>query len=472
MKIRSYVENKYVSVADNLELTKIISPIDHEVVAEFTNLTAQHVQLAYKFAKRIQKKWYHVAPLTKVKIFETFSKLLQENKNEFTKRMMREIAKSKKDCESEVDRTCELINQTISYYLKLLDSVSYADIENPNKRAFFSRVPFGTVLAISPFNYPLNLAVSKILPSLIVGNTVVFKSATQGTWTGSLIVDLLYQAGLMEGALQFITGKGSEIGNDLVANEIISLINFTGSYQVGKRLSELNPMAKKIYELSGKDPAIVLEDADMDLAINAIIKGAFSYSGQRCTAIKRVLVHKSRLEELTVALKNKMKSLTVSRDVEKNPDIVPLIDEKAAVFAHQLFTDAIDKKAKVILQGKWETNLIHPVLLANVTSEMKLYYLEQFAPILPIISFSTNEEAIEISNDSEFGLGGAIFTHNYKNFHNIAKQLDTGRVTWNATPARGPDNFPFTGIKHSGIGIQGINDVMLESTYPKGYVLS
>jgi len=471
MHINAYIENKFLG-KEEFKKTNILSPLNGTIVAEFYNLDKNYVKKAYSYAKKIQKNWKDVDANKKIKIFKNFVELLQNEKNRFVELMMVEIAKSKRDCEAEVDRTIDLVLETITHYIELLNHVSYGDLNKGNKRAFFIREPLGLVLCISPFNYPLNLAMSKIVPSLITGNTVVFKSATQGTSTGSLIVQLLYKAGLMPGALQFVTGKGSEIGNDLVQNENINLINFTGSYDVGYKMAKLNPMAKKIFELSGKDPAIILEDANLEKSVQEIIKGAYSYSGQRCTAIKRVIVDETISKKLTELLKLKVEKFSVSKDVSLNPDIVPLIDKWTANESKELIKDALEKGAKLIIGNKFEDNLVYPTILFNVTKEMRIYSEEQFAPILPIIVFKSIKEAIEISNSSTFGLGGSVFTNNYHSFMSIANHLETGRITWNGASSRGPDNFPFTGVKHSGIGIQGAKDVLYESTYPKGFVLN
>ena len=403
MHISAYVENRFLG-KEEFKKTKILSPLNGAIVAEFYNLDKSYVKRAYSYAKKIQKSWKNVDANKKIEIFKKFAKLLQTEKKHFVDLMMVEIAKSKKDSEAEVDRTIDLVLETITHYIDLLNHVSYGDLKNRNKKAFFIREPLGLILCISPFNYPLNLAISKIVPSLITGNTVVFKSATQGTSIGSLIVQLLYKAGLMPGALQFVTGKGSEIGNDLVQNQNINLINFTGSYDVGYKMAKLNPMAKKIFELSGKDSAIVLENANLEKSVVEIIKGAFSYSGQRCTAIKRVIVDEKIAKQLIDLLKLKVEKFNVSKNVALNPNIVPLIDMWTTNESKELIKDALEKGAKLIIGNKFEDNLVYPTILFNVTKEMRIYSEEQFAPILPIITFKSIKDAIEISNSSTFGL--------------------------------------------------------------------
>ncbi|SQA14369.1 NADP-dependent glyceraldehyde-3-phosphate dehydrogenase [Streptobacillus moniliformis] len=200
-----------------------------------------------------------------------------------------------------------------------------------NKVAIVRREPVGIVLAISPFNYPINLAASKIIPALISGNTVVFKPASQGVLSGIELVKCFEEAGLPEGVLQIITGKGSEIGDYLNTHKEIDFINFTGSTSVGEKIGIQAKMKPILLELGGKDAAIVLEDANLDKAANDIVSGAFSYSGQRCTAIKRVLVMENVADELVDKIKNKVLNLKVGNPFE-NVVITPLIDEKSAIF--------------------------------------------------------------------------------------------------------------------------------------------
>lgn len=208
-------------------------------------------------------------------------------------------------------------------------------------------------------------------------------------------------------------------------------------------------------ELGGKDSAIVLEDADLDLAAKNIVAGAYGYSGQRCTAVKRVLVMDSIADKLVEKVSALVNNLTVGMP-EDNADITPLIDTKAADYVEGLIKDAQEKGAKEVISFKREGNLISPVLFDNVTTDMRLAWEEPFGPVLPFIRVNSVEEAIEISNKSEYGLQASVFTNNFPLAFKIAEQLEVGTVHINNKTQRGTDNFPFLGAKKSGAGVQGV----------------
>ncbi|SYV95704.1 NADP-dependent glyceraldehyde-3-phosphate dehydrogenase, partial [Mycoplasma putrefaciens] len=246
--------------------------------------------------------------------------------------MMSEIAKSYKDCLTEVIRSIEYIDQTFieARNLKtlIIDASKYGA---KNKIGTFIRVAKGVGVAISPFNYPINLSLAKIIPALVTGNSIVFKPATQGSLIGARLGELAYQAGLPKGVLNVVTGRGREIGDLLITNPLIDFISFTGSVEVGKRLLEISSTKDVVLELGGKDPALVLDTDNLEKYASEIVSGAFSYSGQRCTAIKRVLTTNQIADQLVELLKQKIDKLTVGLP-QNNADITCLIDNKSADF--------------------------------------------------------------------------------------------------------------------------------------------
>ena len=251
----------------------------------------------------------------------------------------------------------------------------------------------------------------------------------------------------------------------------MNFINFTGSTEVGEKIGEVSGMKPILLELGGKDAAIVLEDADLEKAASEIIAGAFSYSGQRCTAIKRVLAVESIADELVSLIKEKVSKLSVG-DPFENAEITPLISNGAADFVEELIKDAVDKGATVINQSKREGKLIWPGVFDNVTLDMRIAWEEPFGPILPIIRVKNVEEAIEVTNKSEYGLQAAIFTRDTTRALEIADKLEVGTVHMNNKTQRGPDNFPFLGIKKSGVGVQGIRYSIESMTKLKSVVIN
>lgn len=335
-----------------------------------------------------------------------------------------------------------------------------------------TREPVGVVLAISPFNYPINLAASKIAPALVSGNTVVFKPATTGSLCGIELAKLFLEAGLPEGALTVVTGKGSEIGDYIVTHPDISFINFTGSTEVGLDISKKVHMVPLLMELGGKDAALVLKDADLPFAAKNIAAGAFSYSGQRCTAVKRIIVINEVADKLIGYLKDEMEKLKVGNPLEMQAEVVPLISEKAADFVWGLIEDAKEKGARMVMGGKREGTLIYPTLFDEVTEDMRIAWEEPFGPVLPILRVNTVEEAVALANKSEYGLQASVFTENITDAFHVASKLEVGTVHINNKTERGPDHFPFLGVKKSGIGTQGIRYSIEAMTRVKATVIN
>ena len=380
-----------------------------------------------------------------------------------------EISKPYKDSLTEVLRSVEMMDYTIEEALRIQNEIySGESFGSKDKVCLSLRQALGIILCIAPFNYPINLSLSKIVPALIMGNVVLFKPPTQGSLVCSEMVKILNEV-LPEDVLTIATGRGSVIGDYINTHKDIAFINFTGSTQIGKRISNQADLKGLMMELGGKDAAIVLKDADLSKAANEIVKGAFSYSGQRCTAIKRVLVDKEVKEELVSKICNLVDKLKVGHPMD-NADITPLIDNKSADFVQSLIDDAIDKNAKVLRGNKRKQNLIYPCILDNVTLDMKVAFEEPFGPVLPIITVANVDEAIKIANMSNYGLQSAIFTKDITKAFEIAKKLEVGTVHINNKTQRGPDNFPFLGIKDSGIGVQGIRYSILSMTRLKNIV--
>jgi glyceraldehyde-3-phosphate dehydrogenase (NADP+) len=328
------------------------------------------------------------------------------------------------------------------------------------------------VLAIAPFNYPVNLSASKLAPALIGGNVVLFKPPTQGAISALELVGALTDAGVPDGVIATATGRGSVIGDYLVSHKGVDMVSFTGSTGVGQHIAKLTGMIPLVMELGGKDAAIILEDADIEKAAKNIVSGAFSYSGQRCTAVKRVLVIDEVADKLVAYVEEEVKKLKSGLPMEEGVVITPLIDKKAADFVEQLIDDAIAKGGVPLTERRREGNLIYPVVFDHVTLDMDIAWEEPFGPILPIIRVKSVEEAIEISNRSEYGLQGAIFTKDIDRAFSIAGRLEVGTVHINNKTQRGPDHFPFLGVKSSGMGTQGIRYSIESMTRPKATVIT
>ncbi|MFP4698250.1 MAG: NADP-dependent glyceraldehyde-3-phosphate dehydrogenase [Eubacteriales bacterium] len=470
---KNLINGKWVA-SNSGRTIKIKSPSDNSLVGEVQAQTKEEVDETIDIANKAQKDWAGLSVSERASYLHKAAVIMEENVDELRDIIMKEIAKNHSQAESEVKRTVDYIKFTADTAKNLTGEAIYGDAFpgfDKNKISIVNRVPLGTVLCISPFNYPVNLSASKIAPALAGGNTVIFKPPTQGSISGLYMAKVFQEAGIPDGVLNVITGKGSEIGDYLTTHPGINMINFTGSTDIGKRISEQSNMVPLLLELGGKDAAIVLEDSDLDETAQNIVKGAFAYSGQRCTAVKRVIVMKDIADELVEKILNEVKELKVGKP-EEDAGIIPLINKNAADYVEALINDAKKKGANLLIGDKREGNLLWPTVFDNVKTNMRLAWEEPFGPVLPIIRVDSIDEAIEITNESEYGLQASVFTKNIDKALSIAEKIEVGTVQINNKSERGPDHFPFIGVKNSGMGTQGIRYSIEAMTRNKVIVLN
>lgn len=436
----------------------IYSPINQEELGTVPAMTQTEADEAMQAARATLPAWRALSAIERAAYLHKTAAILERDKEKIGTILAKEVAKGIKAAIGEVVRTADLIRYAAEEGLRITGQAMEGggfEAASKNKLAVVRREPVGIVLAIAPFNYPVNLSASKIAPALIAGNVVMFKPPTQGSISGLLLAKAFEEAGIPAGVFNTITGRGSEIGDYIIEHKEVNFINFTGSTPIGERIGRLAGMRPIMLELGGKDAALVLEDADLEHAAKQIVAGAFSYSGQRCTAIKRVIVLESVADKLATLLQEEVSKLTVG-DPFDNADITPVIDNASSDFIWGLIEDAQEKEAQALTPIKREGNLLWPVLFDQVTKDMKVAWEEPFGPVLPIIRVASVEEAIAFANESEFGLQSSVFTNDFKKAFEIAEKLEVGTVHINNKTQRGPDNFPFLGVKGSGAGVQGI----------------
>ncbi|WP_028975522.1 NADP-dependent glyceraldehyde-3-phosphate dehydrogenase [Sporolactobacillus terrae] len=470
---KAYLQGEWKKSSSD-ETIAIQSPYLRKTIGYVQAVTQGEVDEAIKAAHKAQKSWAELSLSERGAYLDKWADELVNNSEDIATAIMQEVGKGFKDAKKEVVRTADLIRYTVQEALHMHGESLKGDGfpgGDQKKIGIVERAPLGVVLAISPFNYPVNLAASKVAPALMAGNGVIFKPATQGSISGIKMIQALDKTGLPKGLLSLTTGRGSVIGDYLVEHKGIDMISFTGGSGTGRHLSKQTAMIPLVLELGGKDPALVAEDADMDVAVKSIMNGAFSYSGQRCTAIKRVLVNEKVADELVARLKSEIEKLTVGSP-EEDSTIVPLIDDKSADFVQGLIDDALNKKATLVTGNKRQDNLIYPTLLDKVTEDMDVAWIEPFGPVLPVIRVKSDEEAIELANRSEFGLQASIFSQDIDRALEVARQVEAGTVQINGRTERGPDHFPFLGVKASGMGVQGIHHSLLSMSRERVTVLN
>ncbi|KAL2635263.1 hypothetical protein R1flu_006742 [Riccia fluitans] len=453
----------------------ILNPSTRKPQYKVQACTQDEVNKIFDSAKAAQKLWAKTPLWKRAEALHRAAAILKENKVAIAEALVKEVAKPQKDAVTEVVRSGDLISYTAEEGIRILSEGKFLVSDSfpgndRNKLCMSSKIPLGVVLAIPPFNYPVNLAVSKIGPALIAGNALVLKPPTQGAVSCLHMVHCFHLAGFPKGLISAVTGKGSEIGDFLTMHPMVNCISFTGG-DTGIAIARKASMIPLQMELGGKDACIVLEDADLDLAASNIVKGGYSYSGQRCTAVKVVLAFESIADMLVAKVNAKIAKLTVGPP-EEDSDITPVVSESSANFIEGLVKDAREKGAKFHQEWKRDGNLIWPVLIDHVRPDMRIAWEEPFGPVLPVIRIKTVEEGIHHCNANNFGLQGCVFTKDINKAIMIADAMETGTVQINSAPARGPDHFPFQGIRDSGIGSQGITNSINMMTKIKSTVIN
>jgi len=441
--------------------TDALSPQDRSLLAKVAVATTDQVDLAFNAAKNAFPAWKNLPAHERMYKMELIANEILRRKDELAQSLCAEIAKPLRDSIKEVERSAEYLLFTTQAFRNIEGRVITGD-KMPGynlfqKTGIVTYEPMGVILAISPFNYPINLAITKIAPALVTGNTMIFKPASAGAATAFILSQIISNL-LPPGVFNFISGKSSEIGDYLLTHPDLSMTAFTGSTSVGRHIQKVSSVPLYL-EMGGKDAAIILADADLEMAASEIIKGGFSYSAQRCTAVKRIILHDDVADEFISLLKDKISKLTLGR-AEENADITSLIDSKTTEYVIDLISDAREKGAQILTGGNKKNGIIVPTLCDYVTKEMRLYTEEPFGPVLPIIRIKSVEDALEKANDSKYGLQADIFTQNINTAFYIANNLNAGTVQINGKSDRGPDNFPFPGIKDSGMGVAGIRDAL------------
>jgi glyceraldehyde-3-phosphate dehydrogenase (NADP+) len=409
--------------------------------------------------------WPTMSVTERIEHVEKFLADMRLQRNEVVKLLMWEIGKPIKDSEKEFDRTCDYISDTIKAY-KELDRNSAKLIEDQGFMAQIRRVPLGVSLCMGPYNYPLNETFTTLIPALIMGNTVVFKPAKYGVLLIRPLIEA-FRDNFPAGVINIIYGRGRETVGALMESGKVDVFAFIGTNKGANDLKRLHPKPhrlKAILGLDAKNPAIVLPDADLDNAVNECITGSLSFNGQRCTALKILFVHRSILAEFISKFNAQVKKLKPGMPWESGANLTPLPEPGKVDFLLDLVEDAKKHGASIVNEngGEHSRTFFYPAVVCPVNDKMKLYYEEQFGPVVPIVPFDNDEEAIGYVVNSNFGQQVSIFGQDSKR---VAKLMDAfvnqvGRINLNAQSQRGPDSFPFNGRKDSAEGTLSVADAL------------
>src|SRR5690606_19996537 len=401
----------------------------------------------------------------RIACMEKFVKQMKTKRDEVVKLLMWEIGKNLPDSEKEFDRTVDYIYDTIEEY-KQVDRDSAKFHKNDGVYAHIRRGPLGVVLCLGPYNYPLNETFTLLIPALIMGNTVIFKPAKHGVLLISPLLEA-FQNSFPEGVVNVIYGRGRVLAAPIMKSGKIDVLALIGNSKSANALQESHPKKNRlrlVLGLEAKNPAIVLPDADLDLAVDECITGTLSFNGQRCTALKILYVHESVVEEFNRRFSYNVDALKFGNPWEPGVKLTPLPEVDKPAYIQGLIDDALEKGSKIINNKGGETseNFIYPAVLYPVNKSMRIFQEEQFGPVIPVVPFSDIEEPLNDMAESNYGQQVSLFG---KNVNTLSPLIDTlvnlvCRVNLNSSCQRGPDVYPFTGRKDSAFSTLSVHDAL------------
>jgi len=443
-----------------------INPATLEIIAHLQKASVDDVSHAVESAEEAFDLWSSTPAPLRGKILFRAARMLEEQKEELSRLMTQEMGKILKEARGDVQEAIDMTYYAAGEGRRLLGETTPSEL--PNKFCLTMRRPIGVVGLITPWNFPLAIPAWKIMPALICGNTIVFKPASDTPLLSIELVKILTEAGLPKGVLNMVMGEGSTVGSAIVHNKNIRAISFTGSVETGKWvLSEAGKDMKRVsLELGGKNPIIVMDDADMELAIDGVLWGAFGTTGQRCTAASRVIVHEKILPAFQKKLIDRTRKLKLGNGLDENTDMGPVINNSQLQKVSKYVEIGKEEGARLALGGKTAQPLpgyfFEPTIFIDVSSDMRIAQEEIFGPVLSIISTSSLDEAIGIANSVVYGLSSSIYTENIKNAFKAIEKLDSGITYINAPTIGAEIHLPFGGVKATGNGTREAGTTSIE----------
>jgi lactaldehyde dehydrogenase len=456
------------NLIDKDEKIKVINPANNQIVDTVPSGSIEDIKNALKASFEAKKIMNDMSSRKISRILYDIYEDVMKNSDTLAELITLETGKPIRDSGDEIKRSIETILLAAEESKRIYGETIPMDACIGGKTAlgFTIKVPLGVVSAITPFNYPINLAIHKIAPAIAAKNTVVLKPSIKAPLAALKLVQIM-ASHLPNGVLNCVTGLSSVIGDEMILSPLVDKISFTGSVETGVSLSHKAGMKKITLELGGNDPLIVLEDADLDNAVIAAIKGSFLNAGQVCISVKRVIVHENIADEFVNKMVSETLKLKMGDPSNINTDIGPLIDEESAIKVEKLVDDALENDAQLLMGGEREGAFYKPTILDHVTSNMKIVRNETFGPVSPIIRIKSVDEAFEVANDTQYGLQAGVFTGSIENALKAARVIDAGSVIINKQSTFRTDNMPFGGFKMSGMGKEGVKYAVEDMTKTK-----
>src|SRR5258706_5198787 len=456
---RNYIEGKWVDAGSGKTFENRNPARWSDLVGTFPESSAADVDRAVRAAKEAFESWRLMPAPGRGQIVRKAGDLMTARKEEIAMAMTREMGKVLGEARGDVQEGIDTAYYAASEGRRLFGVIAPSELSNKFNMAV--RMPVGVCGLITPWNFPMAIPTWKICPALVAGNTIVFKPAEDTPGTATTLVELLLEAGLPPGVLNLVHGHGPGAGAPLVEHPDVDLICFTGSTEVGRKIAEAcGRTGKRVaLEMGGKNAQIVMDDADLDLALEGVLWGAFGTTGQRCTATSRLIVHEAVHEKFVEMLVGKAGKLRIGDGSDGNADVGPLINEQQLRTVEKYVEIGTSEGAKLRLGGARESSngreegwFFKPTVLSDVTPSMRVAREEIFGPVLSILKVKSLEEAIRLSNDTEYGLSSSIYTQNINNAYRAIRDLRAGITYVNAPTIGAEAHMPFGGVKGTGNG--------------------
>ncbi|WP_404322718.1 aldehyde dehydrogenase family protein [Cytobacillus firmus] len=470
-KKKLYINGKWVEAK---KYTILSSPYCGEEIAEIPQATEEETDLAIEAAYQARSKMADMPSHQRAGILEKLASLLEQHSEEAAKIIAQEAAKPITTAKGEIARTVQTFKFAAEEAKRINGETISMDAApgGEGRVAYTVREPLGVIGAITPFNFPMNLVAHKVGPAIASGNTVVLKPAGQTPLSAYFLAELLEEAGLPEGAFNVVTGSGSVVGEKLVKDDRVKKISFTGSPEVGIGIRNKAGLKHVTLELGSNAALIVDKDVDIDKIIPRCVTGAYAFQGQVCISLQRVYVHGDIYDRFVEKFVEAASKLKVGDPLNPETDISALIAPKEVKRTLEWIEEAKHNGAKVALGGSSEGHALKPTVLLDVEPASKVSCQEVFAPIVLINKVESVEEAIELVNDSRYGLQAGVFTDNIRTAMDAVKKLHVGGVLVNDIPTFRVDHMPYGGVKESGVGREGIKYAIDEMTEMKLVIIN
>jgi glyceraldehyde-3-phosphate dehydrogenase (NADP+) len=451
---------------DTGEKTEVLHPYDNSVVDTVPRASTADVDAALAAAVRGAKLMAKLATWDRYQILKKATGKLEARAEEFARTITLEEGKVIAEGRVEVGRAVQTLMLCAEEARRIHGETVPLDASpgGAGKMGFTLRVPCGVVVAISPFNFPLNLVVHKAAPAIAAGNAVIMKPSSNTPLSALKLTELLLECGMPAEAISCLTGPGGELGDVLCRDKRVRKITFTGSVPVGERICQMAGIKKVTMELGNNSPIIVMPDADVNKVAEAIAATGYTNAGQACISTQRVIAHRKVYEDVLAAAIPKVERLTTGNPLDEKTKVGPMIREQEAIRVEQWVREAVTGGGRVVTGGSRRGAVYAPAVVADVKPEMRISCEELFGPVVAFTPFDDVEEALALANDSRFGLAAGVFTESLDTAMKFARRLETGNIHINWGPQWRADLMPYGGLKDSGFGKEGPRYAVEEMT--------